>query len=562
MGKGAAVGKKKKLKALAASKSAAVGKKRKVAAAAANSAAMAAVPPGPQELAHLFEGPAASKKQKYLTPPKASLKDAGADTSSEVSAEKSPAAKNTKNIGKQPEKSGKQAPSSGSKHLDVQGMFAVFKRVAEQVRTAAKTEDAKAMTCNQLLTKFRENEGLDFEGMASLGREGLEWALRQMQAPRPLVSFHSFPCCCCSSSISSSPSSSSSTSSSSLSSLAHPLQGLPIGDDATGDVLAAEAAAAIGQDSGAACAAEAAGSAAGDGLAESAPTEAGSEGKGQMERAVLNSVTCPAAWAAFSRCAKNRKKWPVTLAPELKSDKQSLFETWLACNRDLEKLVEVVIKKRASKETENDNEWQFRKKRDILPMYGGNAEKVDKVCKYIIWIPDEALPDDVEERWYRVRVKVAHNRREKTEESFGVEGRASVDDRIAQHLMGEGGALGDNISVNLMGASESEMSKFLVDASKAEGVKVQRIKPRELKEGPADKAEADPLEEMKGLMPKMLDQAAKARTYGNSIVHRDHGQSLGDSMKAHGIDMENKYAQCAALVKEEKILCASRLHPA
>eukprot|EP00959_Pyramimonas_sp_CCMP1952_P203346 4252312-Pyramimonas_sp.AAC.1 len=75
----------------------------------------------------------------------------------------------------------------------------------------------------------------------------------------------------------------------------------------------------------------------------------------------------------------------------------------MACNRDLEKLVEVFARKSISKQTENNNIWEFLKRRGILPMYGMNETKVNKVSEQAMWIPDEGLPDDVGERWYRVR---------------------------------------------------------------------------------------------------------------------------------------------------------------
>lgn len=296
---------------------------------------------------------------------------------------------------------------------------------------------------------------------------------------------------------------------------------------------------------------------------DGASTRSGSgAGDGSIERAVLNSVTCPQAWATFTRASKNRKKWPIQLAPEIKSDKQGLFELWLSCNRDLDKLQEVIIEKRIEKETENDSEWQFRKKRDILPMYGGCPDKVAKVVNGAHSIPDEALPDDEEERWYRVRVKVAYSRRDRTLESFAVRGTASVDDAVAQHLMGEGGALGDGLSVQMQGVSEADMAKFLIDQGRAEGSKVSRVKQKEaVNPTTVQQVVEDPVENLKTVMPTLLQQGSKAREFSASVVHHEHGKTMAASMRKHSDEMETLYAQCAQKVKAETLQVASRWHP-
>ena len=78
----------------------------------------------------------------------------------------------------------------------------------------------------------------------------------------------------------------------------------------------------------------------------------------------MNSTTCPAAWAEFTRVTKARKKWPVGLAPELKSDKLGLFQIWLGMGKDVEKVQEIVLKKRVEKGTLNEWTWEYRKKRE------------------------------------------------------------------------------------------------------------------------------------------------------------------------------------------------------
>eukprot|EP00959_Pyramimonas_sp_CCMP1952_P332151 6955046-Pyramimonas_sp.AAC.1 len=127
--------------------------------------------------------------------------------------------------------------------------------------------------------------------------------------------------------------------------------------------------------------------------------------------------------------------------------------------------------------------------------------------------------------------------------------------------MGEGGALGDGLSVNIMGASEAEMSKFLAEAPKLEGAKVSRAKPREAPEKhdtDGQQAATDPVEGLKEKMPKVHDQATKARALGNSLRHHEYGKDLSESMIKHADKMDELYGEAAQRVKSGTLQSASR----
>ena len=189
---------------------------------------------------------------------------------------------------------------------------------------------------------------------------------------------------------------------------------------------------------------------------------------------VMNARTHPAAWQAFTRLTKNRSKWPIKLMPEVKADKQGIFQRWMGCLRDVQTTIQLTTRKMISRETKSKTLFEFKKKRDILGMYGGNVAKVEMFISKLHWIPDENLPDDEEERLYIVRTMQGFSKTEATLETLEAEGRGDIDAQIGAALMGEGGALGDHMSVGIQGMDAKTQLEFTQAMAKAEGFKSRR----------------------------------------------------------------------------------------
>ena len=161
----------------------------------------------------------------------------------------------------------------------------------------------------------------------------------------------------------------------------------------------------------------------------------------------MNSVTHPAAWASFTRVLKNKKKFPVKLLSEVKADKQGSFEIYMACCKDIAKTIELITQKVMVKESKGTVKFEFKKRRDILPMYGGDEKKVDKFIGKLHYIAFEFLPDDPEERLYILRTGVAWEKLESQREELLCRAASNIDEQMGQALMGAGGAMGDHSMV-------------------------------------------------------------------------------------------------------------------
>ena len=161
---------------------------------------------------------------------------------------------------------------------------------------------------------------------------------------------------------------------------------------------------------------------------------------------IMNSRTHAAAWAEFTRVVKNRTKWPVKLMPEIKSNKRGCFEIWMGCLKNIPKTMKLAHRKMMKRETKNKSVFEFKKFRDILPMYGGDVKKTQSVVAKLHFIPDENLPDDKEERLYIIRSNVSFEKIDSTLENFEAKGEGQIDEKMADALLGEGGAFGDFLS--------------------------------------------------------------------------------------------------------------------
>ena len=74
--------------------------------------------------------------------------------------------------------------------------------------------------------------------------------------------------------------------------------------------------------------------------------------------------------------------------------------------RDLDGLSEKRLQNREARPGDQED-FEFIKFRDILPMYGGDVNKTESVVAKLHFIPDENLPDDKGERLYIIRSNVS-----------------------------------------------------------------------------------------------------------------------------------------------------------
>ena len=99
--------------------------------------------------------------------------------------------------------------------------------------------------------------------------------------------------------------------------------------------------------------------------------------------------------------------------------------------------------------------------------------------------------------------------KDKTSEGLAATGSSQLDARMADALMGQGGALGDNLSTAIPGLSDADMVKFHQKIAVNE--KVSKAKQRELPKPAEELLPREPLDNLREELPKMLDQEQQAR---------------------------------------------------
>ena len=176
----------------------------------------------------------------------------------------------------------------------------------------------------------------------------------------------------------------------------------------------------------------------------------------------MNSATHPGEYKEILRACGNRQTFPVALTTEFTSKKTDLFRTWMSCGKDMEKTSTMTLQRKVVKETESVTEYSYFKRRDLFLEYGGNPDDVEsdrskkalKKTEHVIeacvkaknFTVDPDLPDDAEEVMYFKRKGASWFHRDRTAEEFSGTVSTSMEDDMANALMGERGILGASLS--------------------------------------------------------------------------------------------------------------------
>ena len=248
-----------------------------------------------------------------------------------------------------------------------------------------------------------------------------------------------------------------------------------------------------------------------------------------------------ALYMQFAREVKNGNKFPVELAPTYKKGALCMFQTWLQHDCDFFKVL-VHHKRGASKETENNEKWEFvkLKKLDYDEEKRNILLSKKKLRGHWCWDP-EFVGDD-KEVYVLMNTELSFTKKNKTWESIEAEGTAELDNESAKHLLGEDGILAPDQTVSVPRLSDDAHSSFLdcmADANKVGTTKKVRQKPQggggDKDDGKAD--EVHPLtkkQEAEAQLKDMLKQAGEATSWAVSLEEATFKTDLGEQMRSHG----------------------------
>ena len=148
------------------------------------------------------------------------------------------------------------------------------------------------------------------------------------------------------------------------------------------------------------------------------------------------------------------KKFPMALANDFMEDKVNLFNTWLECGGDLQKVATLAVSKKVSKETAAKRQSLPFKKRDLLLKY--TPEQVAEIMtwcrKHNSWEPDPIFPDNEEENYYTIYQGAAFEKTKVSAEVMSVEATQDLDAEMTEAMVGKDGPLGPNTTATFDGA--------------------------------------------------------------------------------------------------------------
>ena len=205
---------------------------------------------------------------------------------------------------------------------------------------------------------------------------------------------------------------------------------------------------------------------------DSVPAEQGSE--------KANSASHNVEWKRFDRWSKNKKAFPVALGPHLKKDKTNLFQQWLDCKGDGQKLV-LQLERGAKRETEGKTVYAWKKMR-----HSGYPEEKQKVLGKQFddmgsFRNDPHFPTDEEERFYWLLDESSFASSDKAWETSTVRGDLNVDN--PEDLIGEGAIFEQGITSAVPFMDENASMGFL--KTLGEGIpqkEAKRLKDKEKKD--------------------------------------------------------------------------------
>ena len=125
-----------------------------------------------------------------------------------------------------------------------------------------------------------------------------------------------------------------------------------------------------------------------------------------------------------------------------RAGKTELFDIWVNHGEDWVATCEFVEIVSREKSTTKHALHAFRKRADIIKMYGGSAEKADKIIaqkrKDGLWRKDPELPDDQEEDGFWIQVEYSHAEDEKASKRQEGQMKLKVTDHATAKKLHEG----------------------------------------------------------------------------------------------------------------------------
>ena len=262
----------------------------------------------------------------------------------------------------------------------------------------------------------------------------------------------------------------------------------------------------------------------------------------------------PAAWKRFTR-AIAKDGIPIAAAAELESDRINHFQTFLDLGEDIQKLVNLVTTRRATKERTMTGVCAWKKKSWIAKeLYNGNTEKADKVCAGLaeqgLKKCDKYLPEDEDETLYWVEIetklKSAHTASESVSGSCSVQ----LNDVQASEIFSQGGLLGPNMNPAITGMAERTATSVIVGMDKDDGVQVKKANTKKIQAAPAEPTTAEAaaeaaqsaaMDEIGKKIQKALDQASKARACSMRLKSHEISDQMVEQFDKHKALMDQVY---------------------
>jgi hypothetical protein len=277
----------------------------------------------------------------------------------------------------------------------------------------------------------------------------------------------------------------------------------------------------------------------------------------QLPDPKVNSSTHPKDYKEFVSAFTNKKNNHVCPDVEKKfvNDKGDLFKLWMSLGKSVTKTATVLLERSTSKSTQNTDKWSGKKRRELIVIYGGNLDdlmsdrskaavtKADKrieLCKTKQWFrKDDLFPDDVEETMWMAPTELSWQKTAENKEEFKASAEAEMDDAMSIAIMGDGGPLSNDMI--MLGIGDMNGVSVAAEAATEKAVAKKKSKKDPTEGDPVPAEELQPIDVMRELLPKMLNEASRARNYSTSIAAHDLSDRLVQQMGGHADFLTKAY---------------------
>ena len=288
------------------------------------------------------------------------------------------------------------------------------------------------------------------------------------------------------------------------------------------------------------------------------PKEAGAKG-------LASSSTHLKEWKEFTRAGSNPKVCPESLVATFAGNKNDLFCTWLANEKNLEKCA-IIFSREVGDMTTHRNQLRPVKRAALVKRYKHRNDVEDyvtKICNRLeqqgLSAPDPLAPTDKEETMYYLQEQLLR-KDDFVRNTTKLEGSDQVDSAMLASLTAADGLFSRQPTFHGMADASTKRLYSLLDGDGIEDMKEGRPKAKAKGKGRAIQPPGTPAERKKPTKPIEIAQAAcdqankeaqEARGFATALEGMELSETMVTKLRDHATQLELTFKVVQKLIMEK-----------